>query len=306
MREELKNIVKEIRSIKLANEHLAKLEIVRKEQGTRLEEIEKNISENLVRIDKLSRTTFYSLYQKLFGEQERLLEIYKKHYLDLMLEYNELTKSIEKLDFEIDILKNQSKKYKIALQELKSQLRTRENDIGSSNLRKFRDVIKRIDGKVGLIKELEEAIKEGSNLNRKFNAAIRFVENKAKEVYKNFGDIDTMLNHRVKKIEKYQDYLISIQHSMIKFDAELSDVYREILRDKNFESRIGDQLMKKFRMNLVNDLDENETLNNSHQFLKNQKSLIMSLTRSLRKDVKKLKKEVIELEKLEEEIVSEL
>lgn len=306
MKEDLKNIVKEIRSIKLAKEHLIKLEVVRAEQAQRLEEIENKISENLGRIDKLSRTTFYSLYQKLFGEQDRLLELYKKHYLDLMLEFNELTKSIEKLDFEIGILKGQSKKYKTVLQELKSQLRIRESDISTHSLRKFRHVIRRIDGKLGLIKELEEAIKEGSNLNRKFNAAIRFVENKARELYKNFGDLDSMMNHRVKKIETYQDHLIAIQHSMIKFDAELSDVYREILQDKEFESKIGDQLMKKFRVNLVNDLDENETLNNSHQFLKNQKSMIMSLTRSLRKDVKKLKKEVIELEQIEEEIVSEL
>ncbi len=306
MRENLKNIVKEIRSIKLAKDHLAKLRTVRQQQKVRLSEIEKKISDNLTKIDRLSRTTLFSLYQKLFGEQEQLLELYKKHYLDLMLEYNELNKSVEKLDFEIDVLSKRSNKYKEVIRELKAQLRIRERDIQVIKLRDYRRLIKKIDGKLGLIKELEEAIREGSNLNRKFNAAIRFVENKAKELYNNMGDLDAMINHRVKKIDHYQDHLIAIQHSMIKFDAELSDVYREILKDKEFESKIGDQLMREYRINLVNDLDDNESLNNSHQFLKNQKSMIMSLTRTLRKDLKKLKKEVIELEQMEEEIIGEL
>lgn len=112
MKEDLKNIVKEIRSIKLSKEHLAKLRSVREEQQMRLAEVERKISKNLTKIDRLSRTTLYSLYQKLFGEQEYLFELYKKHYLDLMLEYNELSKSIEKLDFEVDVLFKRSKKYK--------------------------------------------------------------------------------------------------------------------------------------------------------------------------------------------------
>jgi hypothetical protein len=242
-------------------------------------------------------------YKKLLGKHQAALEHHKQEYLDLVLEHNALSKSLDKTDFEIQILEEKSLNYENLVAELQLLLKEKEIQISSPQLKAYRAIIQQLDHKLGLIKEIEEAIAEGVILNKKFNAAIKYVVKKAKEVYAQKGNMKEMLDFDVKQIDKYQNHMVKIQHSLIKFEAELNDVYAVLLQSNENNLSLEEHFMKTYRVNLIADIQNKYDLNNSHEFLKKHKAIMMNVTRTLRGDLRKLKKEVLKLEEEEAQIL---
>jgi hypothetical protein len=304
--DKIKYILKEIRSVKRAKQYLTEIQQIRTEHHNRQKLIEREIRSELSIIDKLNRTSLLSILKNLQGQKDEFLEIRKQHYLNLALEFNELRKSIARFDFEAEVLERKIQKQDELTATLISNLKARDTALSAPELVDLRNVVCQIDHKLNLQKELEEAIAEGQRLTRLFTAALNFAQKNAQHVYKVSKSKQQLTHLNLAIIEKYQDHMIRIQHSMVKFEAEVNDVYNSIMKFKIESQSIASHFLTEYRMNLINDIHNYMDLGSSYTFLKYHRSVVQSLIKTLRIDLKKLKSDIVLLEEQEAGLIRNL
>ena len=303
MRERIKELIKEIRGIKLAKDYLEEITEERAEQAERYDFVKAELSRLSARIKKLSNPSLLSVVREIQKRKQDKLDLYKQHHLNLALEYNELSKSLQKFDFEIDVLERKISQEASLIAEFKRLVRNEQAAMSAPRIREYKTFLDQLDYKLSLLKELEEAVDQGVRLNRRFNAAMKFIETKASSLYRTSKTEHEINEFNIKGIDKYQEYMINIQHSMMKFEAEVNDVYDTMLSSPHEDRKIAEHFLAEYRMNLINDIHTRMDMNNSYMFLKYHKSVFQGFTRTLRKDMKTLRKEVEQLESTEVSIL---
>jgi hypothetical protein len=306
VRQELKDIIQEIKSIQIANKQLNKLKLLRIEYLNDLELINESISKSSTFIDSLNKVSFYSIYTKLIRKRQAKLTIHKSYFLKQSLNYNEVIKSIELVDFEIEVLSNKSKKLKDSKDRLKELVSNQNIKSGVKEINKLKKLFAKISKNLALIKEFEEAIQQGVVLNRIFNKTINHLKKEAHRIFKKFKSDDILMTYDVRKIQKYQENLISLKHNLIKYEVEVQDVYKALLKTNDYDNSLVSSFIQEYRFNLLNDLTSTIELNSSFIYLKNFKSVIMSLTKNLRKDLKSLKRDLAKQEIQELKLIFEI
>ena len=300
-------IIEEIKSIEMLESHLSLL----RERLAEYEDDLKNVSIGLERkvgkLDSLKRISILSLFKKLVGDHSKSLALYEQHYLDLSLEYNDLVKSIDLIEYEIDLIEKKSSGLLQQKEIFKSELVRIEAENVPLSLLPYRQLLDDMSYNIRLIKELEEAIKAGQAINRKFNSALRFTKKVVNELYAREKDLDKLGDIRINSIDKFHNHLVAINHAFIKYQSELEDVYREIL---NEETHLDDgplaSFMNLYRERLTQDLRKAKGLDYTYKFLKNYKEIIMTLNRSLRSDLKQCRKTLDELQQKEQEVLQSI
>jgi len=306
LKQDLKDIIQQLKSIEISQKHLRKLQEVRVLYCVELDDLKRSISKSSSFIESLDRVSFYSIYSKLLRTREANLSMHKRYFLEQSLKYNELLKALELLDFEIEILTNKVLKLSQIKKKFKKIIEERNIKIRNINVIKFRNLVTSIDRKLILIKEIEEAIAQGVTLNKILNKTINHLKKEAHRIFKSFKNEEILKAYDISKLQKYQQNLVSIKHGLIKYEIEIEDVYKELLNSRDYDNSLVSTFVQEYRINLLNDLTSTTELNSSFIYLKNFKSVIMSLTRNLRSDLKKLKKELIELERNELDMLLEM
>lgn len=306
MDDKIKDVVKKLRTISLARQHLEGIRIELVQQQKRLVEIEQELASRHDKIEQLNQRNIYSVLKELMGQKTQLLDLHKQHYLNLVLEFNELHLSISKLDYESDVLERKISKQQPLIEDLKDMLKARDALLSNPELRELQEVTRQIDHKLVLIREIEEALTEGKRLNRLFNNALRFIRTHTGHLYKMTRSTDFLSQYDAQVIDKYQMHMVKIQHCMIKFEAEVNDVYNSIMTFKKEGQSISAHFLSEYRMNLINDIHKYIDLGNSEAFLKYHKSVAQNFTRTLRHDLKQSRQELLALEARESEIVDAL
>ncbi len=306
MEKELKDIITELKSINIAERHLSKVTTLEVEYTAELLKLENEIRTKCSKIESLSKLSVTSLYHRLVGDKNKTLELLKKHYLQLSLRFNEIDKSLKNLKYESSILESKIERQSELRETLKHKIQLFEKKLENKTLNAYRKVVKEMTIKLRLMKEIDEAIDQAVIVNKKFNGSIRFIKSKAQEIYNEVNDQKLMYSYNISNLSKYQDRITSLKHSLIKLEIEINDVYVEILKDKNYTNNIVSNFVNEYRMNLITDLTSQQTLNGSFVFLKNYKAIIMSMTKSLRSDLKKLKKELEQLEDHERNLLENI
>lgn len=227
----------------------------------------------------------------------------KEHYLYKSLEYNELVKENELLEYELDVLSKKIRDEGIVLSEFKAKLRLELQSLGHGKLKEYAYTIEKIEKNVSISKEIEEAITEGVLLNKRINSVITFLSHEANQKYfsKN-NQIIEILNIPRGKIDTYQKLIIKTRHALLKFEVEINDVYRQVFDEDNPSRTLGSDLLQEYKTSLMTDFKLQTSLFNSLELIRTLKSNVMGLTQSLRKDLKSLRQELQKLESKEMEL----
>lgn len=297
MNKKLKDLIRNVKALEIARSHYLNLENEISRNENRLKVLQDELEGLLDEQEKLKSFTIYSLYKKLIHSHEHSLEMVKEHYLHKSLEYNEVLKDIQLLEYELDVLSQKFVDEGIVLSEFKAHLRAELKSLTHGKLKEYAIVIDRIEKNVSITKEIEEAIEAGVVLNRRINSVISFLSNETHQFFYNKGgQIIDILNVPQSKVDKYQQLIIRTKHAMMRFEAEMSDVYQHIFNDSSKAYDLGSDLLKEYKTNLLTDFKLKSSLFNSTELVRNLKSNVMGLTQSLRKDLKSLKKELLLLE----------
>ena len=232
------DIVIKIKEIDIILKHLDGLHKIRKEYLQRLSQVDEELRKKNNALESLSKLTFYGIYKKLIGNFKETLEILKNHYLELSLEYKDLEKSLSIIDFEISIIENKVENLQKLKEKYIKHLKIHPQKDLSDQQKNLILLNNKIISNLTLIKEIEEALAAGKTINYKFNAAIKFLATLKQKMLKERKSKIEIENFQVKKLVKFQDYIISINHYFIKYTQEVNDVYQVIIGENNIKSVI--------------------------------------------------------------------
>jgi len=219
--------------------------------------------------------------------------------LSLSFDYNELKKAIKLIDFELDLIEKKAQSYEDKKETSRIAILKIESGISDVDLYRFREVATILEYKIGLANEMEEAIAQGVILNKKFNTGLKYIETLIELSLDSKSKPYSYSNFRFDRLEKYQTIIIRIEFELLKFKKEYNDVHEHFFgNDSQSESHL-ENFLKEMRHNLMTDIRGKKGLKNSLKILTSFKTTIMSIVRTLRSDVRKFHKEILDLEKRE-------
>ncbi len=303
MTEEIRNTIFKLKSTEIAAQYLERLYEERKNLLDRCDVLNGILENKFQDIETLTSNTLKSIYLRLLKNRDAVLEIEKQRYLEISIEFKEVNKSVEQVNYEIGILEPKISAIEVLKAELKDHISNYIPKAKNSTLTKFRSIIQKSQSNLEIIKEIEEAIEQGVIVNNHSNKILKYLKKEAQEVYNEFRDKTKIKEFQVFRIDRYQDLIIALRHYLIKYDVEVADVYEIILDDATYNSPKLTTAIVEYRENLVSDLFNSKTLGKSFQLVQRIKSHAMSITKSLRSDLRKLKKKQIVLDKEESEMM---
>lgn len=169
-------------------------------------------------------------FYKVLGSKEEQIEKERQEYLTASLKFNEYQKTVEILEFELDLLKKKlgdSSELKRKLEGLKSQ---RENEILRSHpalAQQLLSLSKKVDELYRFRKELEDVNTVGSKCVKSLNDMVQYLKSA-----KQWGNWDMMGGNRSRRadyskqaaIDKAKNISVWVKHELVNLNKELTDV----------------------------------------------------------------------------------
>ncbi|MEM1321958.1 MAG: hypothetical protein AAGG75_16980 [Bacteroidota bacterium] len=228
----IKQLIERYQSQELARHHLEKVYERLEAANLQLEQLEVLLEKEYKSIKPLEQRSLQGLFHTILGNKESQLEIRKQEYLHMALKYNEHKKMVELLDFERRVLEEKLLDAAAVKQELEASIQQRSQSIIQRYpelANELNNVDREIDHKVGLRRELNEAIIVGLQAVRLLEEMadlLQQVHNWGASTHSAYRKEDSYeLEQTNVIIDKAHNLLYKAQQILLKFDDELKDIY---------------------------------------------------------------------------------
>ena len=256
LHQQLQEALLAYRQLRKVQEHLAELNDRLIQESRQLRSLEKRLKKEEQDVIKLEKGGLRAVFHNVLGDREQQLEKERQEYLQVALKFNELGKSIELIEFEIDVLVKKLAQKDEIKQRYERLIKLREEELMHSNPTTGRMLIRasrKIDAGQIRLKDLEEAIQAG----REALAVLRAMEKQLRKA-RDWGQWDMYggrtqgyLKHRA--IDKARDLAYRGKHALLRFRKELNDVYADARIDTSVEMEQFDRFTDIFLDNLISD-----------------------------------------------------
>lgn len=285
---ELQNNIKEklqaYESIKSVNAHLNETENQLKKLYTQIKALDVQLEKELNDISDLESIGLKSLFYKTLGSKEQQLEKERQDYLEISLQYKQIKKEVQLLEFERELLSKKVNKLPIIRSELEALKEQRKTEILASGRdnkfqNDFLNLAHDLDTNIALEREIKEAIDEGDNSLKILSAILSYL--------RQGGSWGQWNNNRSSKyrqrqsIDQAASLLPKAKHHLSLFQRELKD-----LGENNIEVKLDTIHFSRFTDfffdNLISDWIVQQkiigTINNIEGSKAYVKRILMSLT----------------------------
>jgi hypothetical protein len=304
---DLKEALLEWRQLKKVDKHFAdltsRLSKERKEitrLGALLEKEEKDL-------ERLERAGIRSLFHRILGDKEKQIEKERQEYLQTALKYNELSKSIELIEYEKELLEKKLVRFATVEQRYEDLIKLREKELLGSDSEEGRALLslsKKLDARHIELKDIDEAILAG-------NEALKYVRTLESQLLKarNWGQWDTYGNGRGsgwlkhQAVDRARDMLHRVRHALLNFQKELSDVYEDAYIDINLRMDKFDKFVDIFFDNLITDWIVQQKIKNALDNVSNTKGQVIYALKKLKEEGPQVESEIVELEAQREQAI---
>ncbi|MDX1478434.1 MAG: hypothetical protein R3301_12060, partial [Saprospiraceae bacterium] len=244
------------RQLQKVQEHLAELNDRLITESRHLRSLEKRLKKEEQDVIKLEKGGIKAMFLDVLGDREQQLEKERQEYLQVALKFNELGKSIELIEFEIDVLVKKltgKDEIKRRYQEL---VRLREKELLETNPvvgKRLVSLSEQMDQCRIRLKDIDEADEAG----RQALALVRAMEKQLRKA-RDWGQWDMYggrsrgyLKHR--SVDRARDLAHRVQHTLLRFRTELQDVFQNARIDVSVEMAEFDRFTDIFFDNLISD-----------------------------------------------------
>ncbi len=285
-------ILNEIDALRKVENHIAAIDSDLKESYQRLDIAKANLDKELKDVEDLERIGVKSLFYKTLGSKDEQLEKERQEYLNAALQYNELSKSTELLEFEKKVLSKKTTQLSEFTTKLDSLKRLRESEIISSSNHSLKNELLEISHKLEnnsvLSRAVNEAIVEGEKSLKHLSIVIDFLR-KAKD----WGRWDMYSKNRRAGYMKHQaidkaiQNLTIAQHQLNKFSRELSDLGNNYI---SFDLKMGqfNKFMDFFFDNLISDWIIQKRIKASLISIESNYSKVQRIVIDLKSEIEKI------------------
>lgn len=305
MKIELIELVKELKGIELAKARFNSILIELKGLYNDKRQFDLMLGNKIDEISKSSSINLVNVFNKLLGKNTKVLELQKQEYLRITLEFNEIIKSIEVLEFEKAVIENKIEK-EIEIQRSLQKLFNKFNaEIEDKNLKELRDVFNSIEYNSKLIKEIDEAINACSDSITLINSAKNYLSGGIpKERLKGIS-IEMILDKSFFDMVKLQDLISRVKFKLKEYESEMIDIYKHLELNTIDSQKYSDNFSKLFREVVLLDWQKENSLANSIDFLENYKSSMEENRKYLRKDRTKINRELTTLNNMKNKLLKQ-
>lgn len=310
----LKKAIEAYHALELASQHLDKLTIRLTEAYRELNRLEQFLNKQYKDIRKIEKLGVRKLFFKILGSQEEQIEIEKQEYLQIALNFNELTKSIELMEFEKGVLQEKLKTKNAIELELKNQIEIREHQLLNypNSLQAILKSINRdIDAKIGLKREIYEAKIVGTKLNRVLEKMIANLEDtQGWGEWDQWADPDKVEHHghmQMKKesIDKAQNLSYHAKQLLQEFEDELKDIYADRRIAISYLLKDFSHFNNQYANDLLSDWVIHQKVNNVLSNVKSVRDQVRRLIASIDHEMKQADQSILYLETRKKELILE-
>lgn len=257
-------------------------------------------------VQKLENSGVRSLFRRILGDKDKQLEKERQEYLQVALKYNELTKSLELIEYEMDLLERKLDDRPKIEQRYDELIAQREREIlqeGSGAASSLMKISRELDERQVLLRDIKEAIDAGQEAYR----LSQRLEKQLKEA-RDWGQWDMYgssgkgwLKHRA--IDRARDYLHKVRHALIKFENELRDVYPNARIDVNIRVERIDSFFDIFFDNLISDWVVQQRIMNALQHASRTRHQVSRALRELEKELPSVQVDIEDLMRKREKAI---
>ncbi len=294
------------RRLEKVSRHYNKLTERHARESNDIEILAKALKKEERDVQRLENLGIRSLFSRILGDKEKQLEKERQEYLQVALKYNELTKSLELIEYEMDLLERKLDDKPEVEQRYEKLIERREREIleeGSGAASSLLKISRALDEKQVLLRDIREAIDAGQEAYR----LSQRLEKQLKEA-RDWGQWDMYgssgkgwLKHRA--IDRARDYLHKVRHALIKFENELRDVYPNAHIDVNVRVERIDSFFDIFFDNLISDWVVQQRIMNALQHATRTKRQVSQALRDLEKEIPSVENEIEDLMKQRERTI---
>jgi len=250
------------------------------------------LNEKYEAVEKLESKSLNNVFKAILGDKETELEMERQEYLQVVLQYNEAKKSIELLEFERDVLKEQINKEDLVDLQLQNAIKEHRSEILAAYPSVAEDVIKlekKISGISGDKKEIDEAQTVALELISTLEIIIKNLDNAS-----NWGDWEDMklsqkLEVKAKNlfVDKALKYVYRAQLLFEKFEKELQDIHDHQKITGSYHFHDFGNFTEVYYNRLIADWVIQKRIKNSKQNVEGVYDSVCLISSSLKHEIKK-------------------
>jgi len=299
--------LEELKSLQIVDRHLKTTKTSLKSAYTALRQLEKRLDKENRDIEKIEKLSLKKLFHKVLGDQEEQLEKERQDFLEVSLKYNEHTKTIELLEFEMNVLKGKSENLPVLKKEINKLKKLREKELLKSTGKlgkELRSVVEQSDELVMGLREYDEAITVGKDILDHFAAILKYLKN-AKDwgVWKMAGGRNVSSQSQRNAIDRARQLIYKSQHLLNIFKKELHDIDVYDF-DTSLNSEQLDGFTNIFFDNLITDWIIQKKIKNTSAEIRSVYDRIKRLMSYLKAEQKKIKTNLTNLESRRQKIIT--
>lgn len=306
---QLKETLLQFRQIQKVRQHHEALRLRLSEEVKALGEVQKALRKEERDVEKLEKTSVRSLFHQMIGDREKQIENERQKYLQVALRYNELSKSIDLMQYELHILENKLLDFDRLKKQYRDLMILREKELMQSDPDVGPELIllhKQIDRGHMLKKDIKEAIKTGREAER-----ILLAMDKELQAARNWGYHDTAggrgsssyMKHR--SIDQAKDLSYRARHALLLFRRELEDVFEDARIRININMEGFNSFTDIFFDNLISDWIIQQRIGRAMRDVRHVRHQVRATLQQLTKEQPRLEKEMKTLEKKRESMILE-
>ncbi|RLD21186.1 MAG: hypothetical protein DRI69_04760 [Bacteroidetes bacterium] len=304
---DLKEALLERRQLQKVDMHFADLTSRLKKEIKEINLLSKLLKKEEIDLEKLESAGIRALFHKILGDKEKQIEKERQQYLQTALKYNALSKSIDLIEYEKNLLEKKLDRISVVEQRYEHLIKLREKELLGSDTEAGRALLalsKKIDIRHIELKDIDEAIVAG-------NEALNYVRTLEKQLQKakNWGQWDTYgngsgsswLKHQA--VDKAREVLHRVRHSLLNFQKELSDVYEDAYIDINLRMEKIDRFVDIFFDNLITDWIVQQKIKKALDNVLNTKEQVIYALKKLKEEGPLVEAEIANLEAQREQAI---
>lgn len=306
--QKLQKKAEELQSTQLAVNHLERLTARLAEEYRRLERMNRLLDRKYADIRSLEHLSVRSLFRKVLGDQEEQLEMERQEYLQAVLQYKDLKKSIALLEFEQKILEEKAARLDKVRKEFAYLFQLREKEVVLKDEDRKNRIIRcnaRMDQLFQRNREIYEAQAIGREAIEIARRIIYCLEDAAE--LRHWSSARQSYDYDTEKdlIDEAVD-----QHYELKFKLqELEDNLRDVYKKQNLQLMLTLDRFQHFSQvyynNLINDWIVQNRIHNTLSMMDSLLDDLARITYALEKEEVKIDKELKAIRKEKREIVLE-
>ena len=307
IKDQLKESILELRLLEKVHMHHTSISKQLIDDVSSLDRLEKQLKKESRDVDRLEKTSITSLFHKTFGDRNAKLEKERKEYVAVSLKYNELAKSINLLEYELDLMSKKLGDKQVLENKIDALMKRREKELmqQSPQVRtQLSQLNEQIDRSHIFVKDIDEAFAAGGQALQLLQSMIGQLRSA-----RNWGQYDMMSDNRsigYKKssaINKASRLAIQAKQLLRRFEDELKDVYRDLKINFRIQIEGSSQFADVFFDNLITDFIIQQKIKKSLDSVMRVADQVEGLMRGLQNEKPKVAANLLEIEKQREKII---